>query len=113
MEISEDQLAGNVTKINLSGRMDIGGVGQIETKLAGMTAAPRTAIIIDMSQVPYMSSIGIRALLTNAKAVGRRGGKLVIFGLQDNVKNVLTMSGIDQIIRILDTQESAAQAVTA
>ena len=113
MNISEEKLQGDVTKINLSGRMDIEGVGQIEIKFTGMCAAPRMAIIVDMSGVPYMSSIGIRALLMNAKAVSRRGGKFVLLNPEPNVKNVLVSSGIDQLIEIHHDLEKALAKVTS
>lgn len=112
MEINEEQLQNDIFKINLSGRMDIEGVGQIETKLAGMTASPRMAVIVDMSDVPYMSSIGIRALLMNAKSVAKRGGKFVLLNPQANVKNVLVTSGIDQIITIHADLDAATASVT-
>jgi anti-anti-sigma factor len=113
MDINEEQVNGGVVKINLSGRMDIEGVGQIETRFSGMTAAPRMSIVVDMSGVPYMSSIGIRALLINAKAVSRRGGKLVLLSPQPDVKNVLMTSGIDQLIGLCGTLDEAVAKVTA
>jgi anti-sigma B factor antagonist len=113
MDISEEQLNDGVSKINLSGRMDIVGVGQIETKFAGMTAAPRMAIVVDMSDVPYMSSIGIRALLMNSKAVGRRGGKFTLLSPQPDVKMVLETSGIDQLISICSALDEAILKVTS
>lgn len=112
MEINEEQLQNDIFKINLSGRMDIEGVGQIETKFAEMTASPRMAVIVDMSDVPYMSSIGIRALLMNAKSVAKRGGKFVLLNPQANVKNVLVTSGIDQIITIHADLDVATASVT-
>jgi len=109
MNISEDKLQGEVTKVNLSGSMDIEGVSKIEIQFAGMCAAPRMAIVVDMSAVPYMSSIGIRALLMNAKAVSRRGGKFVLLNPEPNVKKVLESSGIDQLITIC---QDLGEAVT-
>ena len=111
MDITEEQLPDAVFKINLAGRMDIEGVGQIETRLAGMTASPRMAIIVDMSGVPYMSSIGIRALLMNAKAVGKRGGRFALLKPEDNVRKVLVTSGIDRIISICDDLGDAVAKV--
>jgi anti-anti-sigma factor len=111
MEIREETLAGAVTRINLSGRMDISGVAQIEAQFASMCAAPRMAIIVDMSDVPYMSSIGIRALLMNAKAVSRRNGKFVLLAPPSNVKMVLETSGIDKIIAVHATLDAALAAV--
>jgi anti-anti-sigma factor len=111
MDINETPLAGQTVKITLSGRMDIDGVKQIETTFAEMTAAPRTGIVVDMSGVPYMSSIGIRALLMNAKAVAKRGGKFVLLSPEANVRNVLSTSGIDQLIAVHDDLDSALSAV--
>lgn len=112
MDINEEKLANDVSKINLSGRMDIAGVGEIETRFAGMTSAPRKAVIVDMSAVPFMSSIGIRALLINAKAVGRRGGRFVVLNPDQNVRSVLVSSAIDQVIPICDVLEEAIAKVT-
>lgn len=113
MRIMDEMVGNNVAKVSLSGRMDIEGVGQIEQKFAEMSGPPRMGVIVDMSDVPYMSSIGIRALVMNAKSVNRRGGKFVIFSPQANVRNVLVTSGIDQIIRVFDDLETAASFVSA
>lgn len=112
MNITEELIDDHIVKINLSGRMDIEGVGQIETKFAGMAASPRAGVIVDMSDVPYMSSIGIRALLMNAKSVAKRGGKFVLLNPQANVNNVLVTSGIDQIITIHADLDAATASVT-
>jgi anti-anti-sigma factor len=113
MNITEEQLVDDVTKINLSGRMDIEGVSHIETQFADMTSAPRKGIIVDLSDVPYMSSIGIRALLINAKAVAKRGGKFILLNPEQNVKNVLETSGIDQIIPIYSDLNEAIAKVSS
>ena len=112
MNINEEKLQNDIIKITLSGRMDIEGVGIIETKFSGMTASPRMAIIVDMSAVPYMSSIGIRTLMINAKAVGNRGGKFVLLNPQQNVRKVLEISGIDQIIPVSNDLNEAMAKVT-
>jgi len=111
MEIYEEEVSPGLFKINLIGRMDIVGVGEIEVRFTGMCASPRSALIVDMSGVNYMSSLGIRALLMNGKAVTRRGGKFVLLSPQPVVKNVLEVSGIDKILQICDTLEDAMTKV--
>jgi anti-anti-sigma factor len=113
MEISEEQLGSSVYKINLSGRMDIQGVGTIETRFAAMTASPRKAIIVDMSGVPFMSSIGIRALIMNAKAVAGRGGKFVLLNPEPNVRSVLESAAIDRLIPVCSQLDEAVTKVGA
>jgi len=114
MEINEEQLDAGIFKINLSGRMDITGVSDIEKAFAEMTAVDsKQSIIVDMSAVPYMSSIGIRSLLSNGKAVNRRGGKYVLLTPQPVVKDVLVVSGINQLLTICDTLEDAIDKVSS
>ncbi len=113
MEISEQTLDGNIVKISLSGRMDLAGVKTIEKDFSRMTEAPRSAIIVDMSDVAYMASIGIRSLLINAKSVSARGGKYVISSMQSDVRNVLEVTGIDQLIKVYDTLDDAIKYMTA
>lgn len=107
MEISEQNLEGGIVKINLSGRMDLGGVKAIEKDFDRMVEAPKMSVIVDMSGVPYMSSIGIRSLLIHAKSVSARGGKYVLCSVQSDVKNVLEVSGIDQLIKLFDSVDDA------
>jgi anti-anti-sigma factor len=113
MEISDKVIESDILKIELSGRMDIIGVGEIETQFAGLTSSSYNAIIVDMTDVPYMSSIGIRALLMNGKAVSGRGGKFAIYNPQPNVLDVLKVSGIDQILTICTELDDAIAAVKA
>jgi len=112
MNINEEQLDGGVVKINLSGRMDIEGVGLIDTKFADMTAEPHMSIVVDISGVPFMSSIGIRALLMNAKPVIRRGGKFVLLSPQPDVETALKISGVSQYIGICVNLDEAIASVT-
>src|SRR5689334_7927558 len=72
MNIEAEALADGVWKINLTGRMDIQGTQVIDTKFSGMTGGGRNAIVVDMSGVDFLASIGIRTLVLNGKAVGQR-----------------------------------------
>ena len=64
-----------------------------------------------MAAVPFMSSIGIRALLMNAKAVKNRGGRLVLLNPDRNVRSVLESSAIDQLIPLCDALDDALAKV--
>ncbi len=113
MDINKEQLNDDIIKINLSGRMDVGGVGEIEAEFSTIASTVDMSIIVDMSAVPYMSSIGIRALLINAKAVNRRGQKYALLTPQSDVKNVLEVSGIDQLITICGDIDEAISKVSS
>lgn len=111
MRIQGEQLDGDVYKISLEGRMDIMGAQEIDLKFTGMTAAPRKSIIVDISGVDFLASIGIRTLLVNAKAVNNRGGRLVILNPDANIEKILLTAGIDVLIPIFKDLELATAAV--
>ncbi|HET9906194.1 MAG TPA: STAS domain-containing protein, partial [Anaerolineales bacterium] len=70
-------------------------------------------LIVDLSKVNYLSSIGIPMLINTAKSVSSRGGKLVLLNPQQNVSDVLDIVGIQQIIPIYTDMEAAKASVTS
>ena len=111
MEINCEPLDGDIFKITLKGRMDIPGNAEIDVKFSGMTAAPRKLFIVDLSEVDFIASIGVRTLLFSTKAIHNRGGKIVILNPASQVKKILLMTGVDTIIPIVDDLESALAAL--
>jgi len=111
MEINCESLEGDIYKINLKGRMDIIGNADIDIKFSGMTALPRMFFIVDLSEVNFIASIGIRTLLLSTKAIHNRGGKIVILNPDIHVKKILLMAGIDMVLPIIDTLELAIAAM--
>jgi anti-anti-sigma factor len=107
MEIHYSDLEDAIGLIHLIGSLDIEGVGQIETRFAGYCAGERPRIIVDLSEVDFMSSIGIRLLTLTAKSVATRGGKMVLLNPNPDVQSVLEITGIPAFIPIYSHIESA------
>ena len=84
MQIDHEHLDDRVLKINLSGRMDFAGSTEIHDRLAVLTAPPANAVIVDLSKVEIITSVGIRTLLLNAKALKTRGGRMVLLNPDAN-----------------------------
>jgi anti-anti-sigma factor len=112
MQIAAEPLAEGLLKIVLTGRMDIEGTQAIDLKLAGHTATPNASFVVDLSEVTFLASIGIRSLLSVAKAVRGRGGRLALLGPVENVDRTLRTAGIDTLIPICADLESARAAVS-
>lgn len=98
MEFETVQLSGDITHLILKGRLDMEGALAIDMKFSIATSVRREKIIADLDQVSFMSSIGIRLLITAAKAQASRGGKLVLASPQPMVRKVLETAGIDKLI---------------
>jgi anti-anti-sigma factor len=67
---------------------------------------------VDLSQVPFLASIGIRILLTNARVLRQRGGRMALLNPQSMVEEVLKVTGIESIIPIFHDLEAASAALT-
>ena len=109
MEFAQEQ-AGDVVIVRLSGRLDSSAAQLAEDSLgrALADAAPRLAI--DMSKLAYISSAGLRVLLVVLKKAQQAKGKVVLFGLLPNGREVFSISGFDRIFAI---EADAAAAIAA
>ncbi len=78
MEMQFSKLDNEIRMIKLAGKLDIVGTGEIETKFTGYCSGNNVRVIVDLSEVNFLASIGIRLLMLTAKSINRRGGKMVI-----------------------------------
>jgi anti-anti-sigma factor len=112
MEIvtSEDQ--GATGRVALAGRLDILGAEAIALPLATL-AGSKQGLIVDMSGVSFIASIGIRHLVSAAKAQARRKGLLVLLNPTEMVAGVLTTSGLTDLLPIVRSDSEAMAALDA
>lgn len=110
MQFESTTLPGNVVHLTLEGRLDFAGTQAIEQSFAFATTVRAANIVVDLADVTFLASIGIRLLITSARGQANRGGKLVLAAPQPLVREVLEIAGIDQLIPIADDVE-AAQAL--
>jgi len=112
MDLEVQQLEGGIERVKLAGRLDSAGVQEIDHRLSALTAA-RSFILVDLSQVPFLASVGIRTLLTNARVLRQRGGKMALLNPQSLVEEVLKVTGIESIIPVFHDLEAASAALKA
>jgi len=110
MAIVTEELAGGITKVVLDGRLDIDGAAAVDLPM-NVIAGSRMAVLVDLQQVSFLGSMGLRALVMPARAIKSRGGKIVLFGPNEMVEKVLRASGIDTIIPVHHELQSALAAL--
>lgn len=113
MDLRSEQLADGVEKISLIGRMDSLGGHEIGMRLAALVANRKTCAVVDLSEVSFLASIGIRTLVVNARAQSLRGGVMALANPQPLVAEVLKMAGIDSIIPVYPDLDTACSALMA
>ncbi len=107
MELQYSELENGIRLIKLLGRLDIIGAGQIETKFAGYCAGDKAHVIVDLSEVNFLASIGIRLITLTAKSLASRGGKMILLKPMPEVHNVLEITGIPSMVPVYSYLESA------
>jgi anti-sigma B factor antagonist len=111
LELTYSDLADGIRKINLLGRLDVEGATAIDLRFTALTAAQQSFVIVDLTGVEFLASLGISTLVRSAKAVRLRNGNLVLLSPRPNVAHVLTSMRIDQILPVYQTLEDAQTAV--
>lgn len=105
---------GELRKIAITGRLDVDGTNSVASQLVELTQAPKKGVVVDLSSLKFLASIGIRALITAAKAVKARGGKMVlVVDSGSTVMMSIKATGIDQLVPIFDDDSAAEKAAIA
>lgn len=99
-----------VTRLILAGKMDIEGATSVDKEFSD-AASSRKKVVVDLHDVDFLASLGMRTLVVNAKSIMSRGGRMVLVSPQPNVEKALRSSGIDTIIPIAADFDSAVQLV--
>ena len=110
MDIAIEELGDTGRLVRLTGSLDIEGSEAVSLPLAAL-AGKYTAVIVDMSAVDYIASVGVGKLIQNAQAVERNGGKFVIASPSGLAADVLMAMKIDLVIPIHATLDEAKAAL--
>ncbi len=112
MKIETAPLASEQVLIALAGRLDIAGAAEVEGTF-GTAVDGATTVVVDLTHVPFIASIGIRLLLANAKALSRRSGRMILCGCDPQVDKVLRSTGVDKLIAMMPTKAEALAGLGA
>ncbi len=96
-----------VTVIEVKGRIDSMNAGELGEALSGEISLGKKQIVLDLAQVAYMSSAGLRELVAAYRKVQNLDGDLRIAQPSSRVLDVLEMSGLDTIFQIFPTNTEA------
>lgn len=106
MDISIEKLNDRAV-VATSGRLDAAGAPALEAQCKTLIQEGAKRLLLDMAQVEYISSAGLRSLLVLAKAMKSSGGAMVLCGLTPAVREVMTISGFDSILTIAADRAAA------
>ncbi len=109
MVVSEPETG--VTCIRLNGRLDAPGADRIDLRFTVHAAAGTHHAVVDLAGVSFVASMGLRLLISTARAMHVKGRQMVLFGATPSVRDVLEQAAIDQIIPLADDEAQALQSL--
>ena len=109
MNLEFTKLDGDIGRISLDGDLDIAGVAAVETRFFAFCAGDSPRILVDLSRVGFVSSLGIRMLWQAIKTVSARGGRLLLLNPTKIVDSALDISGLGRyVVRGGEAEASAS-----
>lgn len=95
------------TVLAVSGRMDAISAPEFETACKDVQSRGVTTVIADLGQLEYISSAGLRSILTSAKQLKAAGGTLKFCGLTGMVADVFKVSGFLKMFKVYASRDEA------
>jgi anti-sigma B factor antagonist len=102
--------SGQVTVVELAGDIDSNTAPQAQERILPLLQ-PAVKILLDMSGVEYMSSAGLRMLLSMYRQVSRQNGGIVLVGLAEGIKDTMSVTGFLNFFTIRDTVDDGLKAL--
>ena len=109
MHIHEDQ-KDDILIFRLSGRLDAMTAPVVEEHVKKAIDNAPKKLAFDCAKVEYLSSAGLRVLLSTSKKMQAQGGKFIAFSLAPSVKSIVEMAGFDKVIMLVDTEQEALES---
>jgi anti-anti-sigma factor len=102
--------ADDITHVVLDGRFDIQGAQEVDARFVQLADSSK-AMIVDLSKVSFIASLGVRTLMLGAKTLIRRGSDMAVCGANENVEKVLRGTGFNEVAGLYPDYESASHTL--
>jgi len=112
VDLAFETLPSGALLITLTGRLDVAGASQIELRFTAL-AAGHKSVVVDMQGVEFMASMGLRMLIMAARSAASKGGRLVLWRPTETVASVITTSGVENLLPMVEELAEAEARVTA
>lgn len=106
LNISVDSMK-RVDLLTVNGRIDSSNATEFETSLRDVFDRGSSSMVLNLANVSYMSSAGLRTLVSTLKESKKRGGDVRLSSPSERVNEVLTLAGLDTLFQIYEDDTAA------
>ena len=110
MDVTTRELGG-CTVARVTGRLDAAGGPVFDKAIEELVAGGAKKVVLDFSALDYISSGGLRGVLSVMRRLKAAGGGLAVAGLGGVVKEVFSISGFDTLVPVKPTADEAAASL--
>jgi anti-anti-sigma factor len=103
--------AGGRRIVKIEGRLDAVSSPTLESRLTGLLEGNHKVVIINFSKINYLSSAGLRLLLSATKKFKSKQGELVCCSINEEVMEIIKMASFERILTIYPDEKSALAAL--
>ena len=89
-----------IVTVYLKGRLDTLAAQEVSKQLESLAEDASGTIIMDCTEMSYISSSGLRIFLTLRKAAAEKGGKVIVRGISNDIRSVFMMTGFLNLFEI-------------
>ena len=97
--------------VDVEGRVDGTNAMDFQTALEGAIQPSDQGVVMDMGELQYISSAGLRVILLIAKSLQKQNAKLLGCSLSESVREIFAISGFDKIVPVHDSRTDALKAL--
>jgi anti-anti-sigma factor len=110
--VSSKDISPVLRLITVSERLDLQGTEKIEQSFVSLTRTGQQNVVVDIADVPFLSSVGIRMLITSSKALKETGGRMaLVVGHNVAAIKTLKMTCVDSILPMFEKFAEAEAAL--
>ncbi|MFW5760579.1 MAG: STAS domain-containing protein [Cyclobacteriaceae bacterium] len=109
----DQNIENDIYKLEVGGEVDASSSIYLDNAITEALKSNHKKILVDCSQLNYISSAGLGVFMSYIEELNNRGILMVIYGLNDKVRNVFQILGLDQLLRIVSSEEEAKSVVDA
>jgi anti-anti-sigma factor len=107
MKISTSSAENEVVLVEVEGEVDAHTARSLDKTLKELLAQGHRRLVLDGSQMGFISSAGLRAIMFAEREASEHGGQVRVCGLNAQARRIFEMAGLDECLHLSDTRQDA------
>ena len=102
-----------MTCICIEGELDTGTAPELDQAIQSCLSSGTSSMLLDLTATEYVSSMGLRVFLSALKAIKASGGRMVLTGLNEEVREIMDMAGFSPLFEIVASASEARSSLAS